>query len=277
MDAVTQASKDPGLNERFRFGRNWSNFLRVLDDDRIAEAEKSLQMMLGVKDLQGKRFLDVGCGSGLFSLAARRLGATVHSFDFDPESVGCAEELRRRYFQGDLKWEIQRGSILDAEYVEKLGQFDIVYSWGVLHHTGYMLAALGNVSELVAPGGLLFIAIYNDQGGASRRWLKVKQLYHSSPKPVRAVLLGTSLLRTWGTTFLRDALRFKPAHSWKNYKSVRGMSPWYDLIDWVGGYPFEVAKPEEIFDFFRAQRFELRTMKTCGGGLGCNEFVLQKL
>jgi 2-polyprenyl-6-hydroxyphenyl methylase/3-demethylubiquinone-9 3-methyltransferase len=54
------------------------------------------------------------------------------------------------------------------------------------------------------------------------------------------------------------------------------MSRWHDLVDWVGGYPFEVAAPEFVFDFYRERGFSLIQMKTCGGGLGCNQFVLVK-
>ncbi len=121
--------------ERFEFGANWARFLEVLDDERIRQAEESLCKMLGVSALKGKSFLDVGCGSGLFSLVARRLGATVHSFDYDPRSVGCTLELRRRYFPEDMQWIIEEGSALDSDYLSRMGRFDVVYSWGVLHHT----------------------------------------------------------------------------------------------------------------------------------------------
>jgi hypothetical protein len=55
------------------------------------------------------------------------------------------------------------------------------------------------------------------------------------------------------------------------------MSRWHDLIDWVGGYPFEVASPEQIFDFCRERGLSLKRLKTCGGGSGCNQFVFEKL
>lgn len=110
--------------------------MKRLDQTQVRQAERSLQRMLDVEDLRGRSFLDVGCGSGLFSLVARRLGATVHSFDVDPQSVACAEELRRRYFTDDSRWVIEPGSVLDEESLSGLGEWDVVYAWGVLHHTG---------------------------------------------------------------------------------------------------------------------------------------------
>src|SRR5215218_10420474 len=124
--------------ERFKFGENWSRFLSLLNEERITEAEGSLKKMLDTESLEGKTFLDVGSGSGLFSLAARRLGAKVRSFDFDPQSVACTRELRRRYFAEDKDWVVEQGSALDQSYLGTLGTYDVVYSWGVLHHTGEM-------------------------------------------------------------------------------------------------------------------------------------------
>jgi SAM-dependent methyltransferase len=262
--------------DRFEFGENWTQFLKVLDDERISQARLSLQKMLGVDDLQGRTFLDVGSGSGLFSLVARQLGATVHSFDYDPKSVACARELKRRYFNNDPGWRIEEGSVFDSTYLSGLGQHDIVYSWGVLHHTGHMNDALRNVAPLVKPQGLLFIAIYNDQGITSHRWTKVKKIFCSG-------LPGRMLIRSifypyFALGRLRGDIRQgrNPFTSYALYKQSRGMSVLHDWEDWLGGYPFEVAKPEEIFERYRSQGFTLEKLKTCGGGLGCNEFVFRR-
>jgi 2-polyprenyl-3-methyl-5-hydroxy-6-metoxy-1,4-benzoquinol methylase len=261
--------------DRFSFGANWARFLSVLDDDRIEEAKSSLKQMLNVESLKGRSFLDVGSGSGLFSLAARLLAARVHSFDFDPQSAACTAELKQRYFEGDNAWLVESGSVLDREYLSRLGQFDVVYSWGVLHHTGRMWEALENVVPLVKPNGLLFISIYNNQGGATRRWKFLKRVYNKHPA-LRNPLIVYTLVRQWTLTFLRDAFHGNPLTSWQKYKTMRGMSAWHDVVDWIGGYPFEVAKPEEIFEFYRGAGFNLEKLRTCGGGLGCNEFVFRK-
>lgn len=261
--------------KRFEFGDNWLEFLKVINEDRICHAERSLKEMLSVTDLIGKRFLDVGSGSGLFSLAARRLGATIHSFDYDPKSVACTRELKRRFFAGDSEWLVEEGSVLDQDYLGKLGQFDVVYSWGVLHHTGAMRKALENIEPLVALGGRLFIAIYNDQGRQSVRWRKLKKAYCSVPALLKYFILYICFVRLWGPTTIRDILEGKPGYTWSNYgkDTDRGMNPWRDVVDWVGGYPFEVAKPEDIFNFYRVKGFRLDRLKTCAGGKGCNEFV----
>ncbi len=261
--------------DRFAFGKNWSRFLSVVDDKRIFEAEQSLYEMLAMETLAGKSFLDIGCGSGLFSLAARRLGARVHSFDYDPLSVACASELKRRYFPSDDNWAIEEGSALDGQYLSSLSQFDIVYSWGVLHHTGRMWDAMALAAERVSDGGTLFISIYNDQGRKSKFWRRVKHTFCSGPIR-RALVFGIFVPALVSYGLVNDiASGQNPLRRYREYKRKRGMSVYYDWIDWLGGYPFEVATPERVVDFYSARGFELRTSTTTESH-GTNQFVFTK-
>jgi 2-polyprenyl-3-methyl-5-hydroxy-6-metoxy-1,4-benzoquinol methylase len=264
--------------ERFEFGKNWMNFLENLTEEQIIEGEKSLKEFLNISDLSGRSFVDVGSGSGLMSLCAARLGANVFSFDYDPACVWCTKQLRSQYHFSESNWKIEKGSILDEEYIDSLGKFDIIYSWGVLHHTGNMKKAFELVSNLVKPsGGVLFIAIYNDQGVISNVWKIIKKIYCKSPNLIKkmiVIFIGSGI---WGFKFLLDFLKLKPFDSWKNYhKLKRGMSPWTNVIDWVGGYPFEVAKPGEIIDYFSSLGFSSIKTKTVGKGQGNNQFVFEK-
>jgi 2-polyprenyl-6-hydroxyphenyl methylase/3-demethylubiquinone-9 3-methyltransferase len=274
---MSQHATEVATGQRFEFGKNWAWFLETLNDEKIDEAVRSLRDMLETDSLAGKTFLDIGSGSGLFSLAARRLGARVHSFDYDPNSVGCTQELRRRYFPDDDQWMIESGSALDAGYIASLGKFDVVYSWGVLHHTGDMWTALANAATPVGAHGKLFIAIYNDQGTASVRWTKAKRTYNRLPKGLRFLVVWPSFWVLNWRPLAKDTLRLRPFKSIREYgKNARGMSFWQDLVDWVGGYPFEVATPEQIFNFYREHGFALTRLRTAGGSPGCNEFVFRK-
>ncbi len=259
--------KEVSDGQRFKFGENWKKFLTRLNDERIKQAETSLKTMLEVESLEGKSFLDVGSGSGLFSLAARNLGAKVFSFDFDESSVWCTTELKSRYFEGDTSWTVLQGSVLDMEFLGTLGEFDYVYSWGVLHHTGEMWKALDSVIELVKPNGSLFIALYNYQQFASSYWTFVKRTYNKYPL-IRPLWI---LLHFLYPTLPSIALKF-----FQNRKAPRGMTVWYDLLDWLGGYPFEVSTPKDVFNFYKSKGFTLTELKTVGGKLGCNEFVFRR-
>jgi SAM-dependent methyltransferase len=274
------ADVDLASRDRFEFGRNWSQFLNTINERRIAAAEASLVDLLGLPTLEGRSFLDVGCGSGLFSLAARRLGARVHAFDYDAQSVACARALRSRYRPDDPQWVIESGSVLDRTYLERLGSFDVVYSWGVLHHTGSMWEALQNVAIPLKPEGTLCVAIYNDQGLQSILWRQIKRFYNILPRPFRplmAISVGVplevaSIGRAAATLQVRRYVR-----GWSAGGRVRGMNRWYDLVDWVGGYPFEVASPAQITAFYQQRGFVPTALRTCGRRMGCNEFVFRRI
>ncbi|HTU65153.1 MAG TPA: class I SAM-dependent methyltransferase [Steroidobacteraceae bacterium] len=274
MSAVDEIA----AGDRFGFGANWTRFLTQLDDQRIADAEASLREMLRVDDLRGKTFLDIGSGSGLFSLAARRLGATVHSLDFDPQSVACTQELRRRYFPDDRNWRVEQGSALDPDYLRSLGTFDIVYSWGVLHHTGSMWLGFEYAIERVAADGKLFVAIYNDQGARSHLWWLIKAFYNKLPRPLRWLFMKTTFGAIHAAQIVRCTLRGRPMDAIRpllDDARERGMSAKYDAVDWIGGYPFEVATFELLERYFGARGFRLINSKRTTSW-GCNELALQR-
>lgn len=251
----------------FSFGKNWKNFLLVISEERIVAAEKSLKDMLGVERLEGKSFLDLGCGSGIFSLAARRLGATVMSFDREPICVECAQQLKKKYYPEDNRWEITIGSILDEEFLSQLGRYDVVYAWGVLHHTGSLWKAMENARNLLRPQGTLFLSIYNDQGLISSYWLLVKKGYNKN-------IFLKFLLTLFHFPFLYVLPFFM--RTLERRRVERGMSLWHDMIDWLGGFPFEVANPEIVKDFYAKAGLQLMTIKKCGHRHGCNEFIFKE-
>ena len=264
--------------QRFRFGRNWTSYVEeCLSEDRIKEAQSSLISLLSCESLKGKTFLDIGCGSGIFSLAAHRLGAQVVSLDYDYDAVECTRYVIKQYAHKNLQWDVYHGSVLDTEFIRGLGEFDIIYSWGVLHHTGDMFKALQNsLIPSSRQGSIVAISIYNDQGFKSRVWKRLKSAYISS-KLKRAIISMIYFPYAYSVAILLGI--YKHGTPWghiQGYKSSRGMSFYHDLVDWLGGYPFEVAKPEVVFRFYRDNGYALREFTTTNS-LGCNQFCFTKL
>lgn len=262
---------------RFEFGSNWLSFLKEVDEKRINFAEQSLKEMLNLNDFKNLYFLDIGCGSGLFSLAAVRLGAKAFSFDYDKNSVICSIKLREKFSIPQELWQIEQGSILDDNYVNKLPSFDIVYAWGVLHHTGNMKKAIKNAASKVKLNGKFYISIYNDQGWRSLFWRKVKQTYCSSKLGKLSILI-TFIPLLFIRAILSGLIKHRnPFYQFIYYKNNnRGMSLFHDWIDWLGGLPYEVATPKYIEELVTSLGFRLDKSKITKSW-GCNEFIFTKI
>ena len=257
----------------FAFGENWTRFLASLSDQQIEQATRAVSALVA-RDLRAKTFVDIGSGSGLSSLAARRLGARVYSFDYDAQSVACTQELRRRFFPGDEAWTVAQGSVLDEQYLSTLGQFDVVYSWGVLHHTGQMWVAIENAARLVRAGGLFIIGIYNFRGGrrGTATWARLKRWYCKAPRWQQAGWESAYL--AWDLVSIAAVGR-NPLRKIREYHSGRGMSWRHDAIDWLGGYPYEAATPGQILEFVRRKFNFVLTRQDIDLQLGVSEFVFE--
>lgn len=266
------------MDERkFSFGKNWQIFLKSLTDKKIDRAIQSLRDFLSTDNLESKTFIDIGCGSGLFSYAAYRLGAKkVISIDADPFSTGCCRFLHHQA-NNPQNWEIHDGSVLDNKFLDQFDQFDIVYSWGVLHHTGNMIEAIKNSAGLVQLNGYYYISIYNRKDGLfnSCYWLRIKQFYNRSPKIIKLIMEYSYMLKF----IIAKLCRLKnPMNAISSYYSKRGMNWRADIRDWLGGYPYEFATPGEIVEivYRNFPSFQLIRLET-NSEIGCNSFLFKRI
>jgi 2-polyprenyl-6-hydroxyphenyl methylase/3-demethylubiquinone-9 3-methyltransferase len=252
----------------FDFGSNWEAFSEQrIDDRRLDSAVRSLSTLLERDNLKGLSFLDVGCGSGLFSIAAYKLNAArIVGIDINPHCIAVSERNRDNLAPG-APITFRSGSALSSETLDGFGQFDLVYAWGSLHHTGAMWDAIRNVTRRVSPGGTLVLAIYNKHI-TSPVWRMIKWLYNQLPEFAQKLMVVFFAGIIYVAKFL--VTRRNPLDK------ERGMDFWFDVVDWVGGYPYEYATPEEVKRFVCSKGFELRRYIAAQVPTGCNEFLFLK-
>ncbi len=261
----------------FKFGRNWASYARMVGAPQIEKAVEGLSRLVPAEEMKGKNFLDIGCGSGLSMLAALRLGATrVKGIDIDADSVATTEQLLSQN-AGDF-WAVEQKSIFDLDPAHD-GQFDIVHSWGVLHHTGNMKKAIDKAMKLVAPGGMFVLSLYSKTPFCGL-WTHEKKFYTEGGPVVQALIraiykalyiLGIIVTGRNPVTYL------------KSYTAHRGMDWGHDVHDWLGGYPYESVTPEQVTALlakggFTPVRSFTKAARLKGFfGTHCNEFVARRI
>ena len=251
----------------FNFGVNWLAYsTHAFNSNAFSDAKLSLTTLIGREKISGATFLDVGSGSGIFSLAARALGAShVTGIDISPESVEAAQANAKRLNMSDITF-FQHDILSDNP--GSLSRYDVVYSWGVLHHTGDLWQAMEKTVMHVTPRGLLVLAIYN-RHWSSPIWRAIKRTYTASPRLIQQAMISVFYAVIYVTKLI--ATRSNPL------SRRRGMNFYYDVVDWVGGYPYEYASPEEVITFLQKHSFHLLKMVPTPLPTGNNEFVFQKM
>lgn len=257
----------------FAFGQNWASYVAEVNESQIVQARLGLTRLLG-DDIAGKRFIDIGCGSGVHALAALQLGVSqVVAIDIDPDSVKTTTELLQQH-AGTSKWSAHCNSVFDVNS-GSFGHFDIVYSWGALHHTGDMYRAIRSAAQLVAPGGQFAFALYR-RSLFCGLWKLEKQWYAAADRAaqrtaerlyIQAFRLG---LRVTGRS-LTDYIA--------KYKRMRGMDFHHDVRDWLGGWPYESISATAVHHLMTSLGFVQKRFFGKPGlgigllGIGCNEYV----
>ncbi len=255
-------------NVRFNFGKNWNNYSSKIDQSKLNDAIISLEKLLPSEiDFSKKKFLDIGCGSGIHAISAKKLGfKSVLCTDYDIDSVNTS---RRNIDKFKSKIKVIQDDILKTNIQEN---FDIVYSWGVLHHTGNMKKAINNTKKLVMPKGYLIIAIYRKTYFCPL-WTNIKYFYCRTNNFNKFILekLFYSILIIRHIVSLNFSI-FE--------KNERGMNLYNDSVDWLGGYPYESATIEEILDIVGEDFNLINSFNTKPGygifGTGCAEYIFRK-
>lgn len=213
----------------FSFGFNWVDYVQKILSEPIIEIHRQdlnrIYDEAGL-DIKGLNIIDIGSGSGLSSLALLRLGAkSIHSIDVDPYSVEASKLTKFKFGNNAENWNIEHKSVFDND----LGKYDLVYTWGVLHHTGDLSRAIDQAVNSVADNGYLHVALYRS-GPNYPAHLAQKQYFASLDRKGKIEYLYNY---TGGNPYMFNL-------------DNRGMNTFHDALDWLGGLPYEVYNPDEL-------------------------------
>lgn len=255
------------MTNKFNFGINWQEYsAQALDQTRIKQAVQDLNELVGKENLEGKSFFDIGCGSGIHSLAAAQLGAEpIVAMDISSESIQSAQHNQARFLP-ESQIDFQLDSLLT---MKSTATYDVVYSWGVLHHTGNMKQAIKQAAKRVKPKGLLVMAIYN-RHWSSPLWWQIKRLYNLSPRWLQKLMI----IQFAGVI---AAAKFLVTGKNPFTKKRRGMTFYYDVIDWLGGFPYQYASKQEVVGQLDDLGFRLEKFVPASVPTGCHEYVFKKM
>lgn len=262
-------------DRRFEFGKNWQDFIdRHYSQELVDVSKRHILEFLKHRDLAGLRVLDIGCGSGLHSMAMFQAGAaSIDSFDYDPASVAATQMLHRKA-GAPARWTIQQASVLDDAFMASLPTYDLVYSWGVLHHTGEVWKAIDLAASRVVPGGLFYIALYSadvQKDPSPEFWLEVKQRYVNSGWVTRRRM---DWWYVWRFMMHRNPARIPVVlKRMRDHSKTRGMKMFTDIRDWLGGWPMEFVWDAEAVTFVENRGFRLKEIAT---GQANTEFLFER-
>ncbi|PKN67513.1 MAG: hypothetical protein CVU57_02065 [Deltaproteobacteria bacterium HGW-Deltaproteobacteria-15] len=262
---------------QFDFGRNWLEFSqKAMTPEKVRQAREDFAWYMKGIDLSRKWFLDIGFGQGLSLLLAAEMGARVVGCDINAQCIKALTNSAAFFPDARVDpADVLVGSILQKEVVESLRSrtpgcsgYHIVHSWGVLHHTGDMWSALKIAASLVRNQGYLALAIYN-RHVTSPAWLHIKWIYNIAPKPVRRAMVlfffPLIFFAKWASTGRDPRIQ------------ERGMDFYFNVIDWIGGYPYEYARSDEVIHRTELLGFKCIRLKPAGVSTGCNQFLFVKV
>lgn len=146
---------------RAEFSREWFDEIdaRFVDAARhFAHDERPFGRIIPFDAITGKKVLEIGCGMGLHTELMARAGAEVTALDISPKSVAATKaRLALKGLTADVRE-------VDAETLDIQNEYDLIWSWGVIHHSSRTGRVLRNLYGALKPGAQLRFMVYSLDG-----------------------------------------------------------------------------------------------------------------